>query len=153
MASGFLSGSKNFCKLFWVSCEVFVFARIRLDPSAPRLRIDDCFETRNSRLGPCGLLLSSHRSLQLEVRLRHCVYCTGPLYFWSFYRSRNFCEGGGDVVGVLTPLVGGVAQAFHDDRVVKLRVQLGEQEAERKDREEQVEVERESRVKEVRPWI
>ena len=45
----------------------FVFARIRpgsigwLDP-APRLRIDDCFETRNCRLGPCGLLLSSHRS-------------------------------------------------------------------------------------------
>ena len=29
-----------------------------LDP-VPRLRIDDCFETRNCRLGPCGLLLSS----------------------------------------------------------------------------------------------
>ena len=34
------------------------------------------------------------------------------------------CEGSGDVVGVLTLLVGGVAQAFHDDRVVELRVQL-----------------------------
>ena len=44
------------------------------------------------------------------------------------------CEGGGDVVGVLTPLVGGVAQAFHDDRVVELRVQLGVQEVEGKDR-------------------
>ena len=53
------------------------------------------------------------------------------------------CEGGGDVVGVLTLLVGGVAQAFHDDRVVELRVQLGVQEVERKDRKEQVEVERE----------
>ena len=42
------------------------------------------------------------------------------------------CEGSGDVVGVLTLLVGGVAQAFHDDRVVELRVQLGVQEAERK---------------------
>ena len=52
------------------------------------------------------------------------------------------CEGGGDVVGVVTPLVGGVAQAFHDDRVVELRVQLGVQEVEGKDREEQVEVER-----------
>ena len=31
------------------------------------------------------------------------------------------CEGGGDVVGVVTPLVGGVAQAFHDDRVVEVR--------------------------------
>ena len=63
------------------------------------------------------------------------------------------CEGGGDVVGVVTPLVGGVAQAFHDDRVVELRVQLGVQEVEGKDKEEQVEVERERRVKEVRPWM
>ena len=52
------------------------------------------------------------------------------------------CEGRGDVVGVLTLLVGGVAQAFHDDRVVKVRVQLGVQEVEEKDREEQVETEK-----------
>ena len=63
------------------------------------------------------------------------------------------CEGGGDVVGVVTPLVGGVAQAFHDDQIVELRVQLEVQEVEGKDREEQVEVERERRVKEVRPWM
>ena len=44
--------------------------------------------------------------------------------------------------GVLTLLVGGVAQAFHDDRVVELRVQLGVEEVEGKDREEQVEVEK-----------
>ena len=63
--------------------------------------------------------------------------------------TSRVCEGGGDVVGVLTPLVGGVAQAFHDDRVVELRVQLGVQEVEEKgDREEQVEVDREKRVKE-----
>ena len=68
-------------------------------------------------------------------------------------QTQTICEGGGDVVGVVTPLVGGVAQAFHDDRVVELRVQLGVQEVEGKDREEQVEVERERRVKEVRPWI
>ena len=65
----------------------------------------------------------------------------------------RYCEGGGDVVGVVTPLVGGVAQAFHDDRVVELRVQLGVQEVEGKDREEHVEVEKEKQVKEVRPWI
>ena len=55
------------------------------------------------------------------------------------------CEGGGDVVGVLTPLVGGVAQAFDDDRVVELRVQLAVQEVEGKeeDREGQMEVEEE----------
>ena len=65
------------------------------------------------------------------------------------------CEGGGDVVSVVTPLFGGVAQAFHDDQVVELRVQLEVQEVEGKeeDREEQVEVERERRVKEVRTWV
>ena len=42
-------------------------------------------------------------------------------------------------------LVGGVAQAFHDDQVVELRVQLGVQEVEGKeeDREGQVEAEEE----------
>ena len=64
------------------------------------------------------------------------------------------CEGGGDVVGVVTPLVGGVAQAFHDDQVVELKVQLGVQEVEGKeDREGQVEVEEEKRLKEVRSWM
>ena len=38
------------------------------------------------------------------------------------------CEGSGDVVGVVTLLVGGVAQTFHDDRVVELRVQFGVEE-------------------------
>ena len=67
--------------------------------------------------------------------------------------KQSWCEGVGDVVDVVTPLVGGVAQAFHDDRVVELRVQLEVQEVEGKDREEQVEVERERRVKEVRTWM
>ena len=60
----------------------------------------------------------------------------------------------GDVVGVVTPL-GGVAQAFHDDQVVELRVQLGVQEVEgtEEDREGQVEVEEEKRLKEVRSWM
>ena len=57
-------------------------------------------------------------------------------------------------MGVLTPLVGGVAQAFHDDQVVELRVQLVVQEVEGKeDREGQVEVEEEKRLKEVRSWM
>ena len=42
------------------------------------------------------------------------------------------CEGGVDVVGVVTPL-GGVAQAFHGDQVVELRVQLAVQEVEGKE--------------------
>ena len=48
------------------------------------------------------------------------------------------CEGGGDVVGVVTPLVGGVAQAFHDDQVVELRVQLAVKEVERRRQERTV---------------
>ena len=62
-----------------------------------------------------------------------------------------FCEGDGDVVGVVTPL-GGVAQAFHGDQVGELRVQLAVQEVEGKeeDREGQVEAEEEKRLKEKR---
>ena len=57
-------------------------------------------------------------------------------------------------MGVLTLHVSGVAQDFHDDRVVELRVQLGVQEVEGKeDREVQVEVEEENRLKEMRSCI
>ena len=64
------------------------------------------------------------------------------------------CEGDGDVAGVVTSL-GGVAQAFHGDQVVEPRVQLAVQEVEGKeeDREGQVEVEEEKRLKEVRSWM
>ena len=61
-----------------------------------------------------------------------------------------------DVVGVVTHL-GVVAQAFHGDQVVELRVQLAVQEVEGKeeeeDREGQVEVEEEKRLKDVRSWM
>ena len=59
-----------------------------------------------------------------------------------------------DVLGVVTPL-GGVAQVLHGDQVVELRVQLAMQEVEGKeeDREGQVEVEEEKRLKEVRSWM
>ena len=68
------------------------------------------------------------------------------------HRATLLCEGDGDVVGVVTPLVGGVAHAFHGDQVVELRVQLAVQEVEGKqeDSEGQVEVEEEKRRKEVR---
>ena len=48
-----------------------------------------------------------------------------------------------------------MAQAFHDDQVVELRVQLGVQdvEGEEEDKEGPVEVERENRLKEVRSWM
>ena len=55
------------------------------------------------------------------------------------------CEGGVDVVGVVTPLVREVAQVLHGDQVVELSGQLEVQEREGKeeDREGQVEVEEE----------
>ena len=58
-------------------------------------------------------------------------------------------------MSALTPLVGGVAQAFLGDQVVELRVQLAVQELEGKeeDRKGQVEVEEEKRLKEVRSWM
>ena len=58
-------------------------------------------------------------------------------------------------MGVVTHLVGGVAQAFHGDQVVELRVQLGVQEVEGKDdRKGQVEVEEErGELKEMRSWM
>ena len=67
-------------------------------------------------------------------------------------RACLWCEGGGDVVGVVTPLVRGVAQVLHGDQVVELSVQLAVQEVEGKeeDREGQVEVEEEKRLKEKR---
>ena len=51
--------------------------------------------------------------------------------------------GGVDVIGVVTPLVRGVAQVLHGDQVVELSVQLEVQEVEGKeeDKEGQVEVE------------
>ena len=62
------------------------------------------------------------------------------------------CVRGEGVQGVLTLICGGVAQTCHDDRAVELRVQLGVEDVERKDWEEQVEVE-ENRLKEMRPCI
>ena len=65
------------------------------------------------------------------------------------------CEGGVDVVGVVTPLRGG-AQVLHGDQVVELSVLLGVyQEGEvEEDGEGQVEVEREeSEVKERRSCV
>ena len=56
-----------------------------------------------------------------------------------------------DVVGVVTPLVRGVAQVLHGDQVVELRVQLAVQEVEEEeDKVGQVEVEEEKRIKEKR---
>ena len=70
--------------------------------------------------------------------------------------SRFNCEGDGDVVGVVTPLVRGGAQVLHGDQVVELSGQLEVQEREEKgeDGEGQVEVEEErGELKERRTWM
>ena len=73
-----------------------------------------------------------------------CVFC-GVLLFVSVVvcYCLLLCEGGVDVVGVVTPLVRGVAQVLHGDQVVELSGQLEVQEVEgrEEDREGQVEVE------------
>ena len=48
--------------------------------------------------------------------------------------SSTPCEGDGDVVGVVTPLVRGGAQVLHGDQVVELRVQLEVHEREERKR-------------------
>ena len=66
------------------------------------------------------------------------------------------CEGGVDVVGVVTPLRGGAQVVLHGDQVVELSVLLGvhEEGEVEKDGEGQVEVEREEgEVKEKRTWM
>ena len=66
------------------------------------------------------------------------------------------CEGGVDVVGVVTPLVRGGAQVLHGDQVVELSVLLDvhEKEEVEEDGEGQIEVEREEGdVKEKRSCV
>ena len=70
--------------------------------------------------------------------------------------SLSLCEGGVDVVGVVTPLRGGAQVVLHGDQVVELSVLLGvhEKEEVEEDGEGQVEVEREEgEVKEKRTWM
>ena len=62
------------------------------------------------------------------------------------------CEGVGGVQGALT-LLGGVAQAFHDDRVVELRVQLGVEEVDGEGQERTGKEEGRDRVKVNAPWM
>ena len=58
---------------------------------------------------------------------------------------RDWCEGGVDVVGVVTPFIRGGAQVLHGDQVVELSVllEVHEKEEEGEDGEGQIEVESE----------
>ena len=65
--------------------------------------------------------MKSHRPQQVPV-----------LLLLQLLRLPWFCEGDGDVVGVVTPLVRGGAQVLHGDQVVELSVLLEVQESEEK---------------------
>ena len=49
MTLGFLSGSRNFCKLPWVSCDVFVLHGYALDPLGGPVLHHDCIPIIVSR--------------------------------------------------------------------------------------------------------
>ena len=63
------------------------------------------------------------------------------------------CEGVGGVQGALTLFCGGVAHAFHDDRVVELKEQLVVEEVHGEGQEGKEKEERRGRIKENAPWI
>ena len=67
----------------------------------------------------------------------------------------TLCEGGVDVVGVVTPLVRGGAQVLHGDQFVELSVllEVHEKEEVEEDGEGQIEVEGEDELKEKRSCI
>ena len=60
-----------------------------LSPS-PRLHIGDCFEIHNFYWELCDLLLSGHQKILHEVRLHHCVSCTGPLWVLVLWQISQF---------------------------------------------------------------
>ena len=76
-----------------------------------------------------------------------------PVAPWHKSRQQRFCEGVGGVQGALTLFCGGVAQAFHDDRVVELREQLVVEEVDGERQEGKVKEEGRGRIKENAPWM
>ena len=104
---------------------------LRRHPASSSLVV---FASRASR----GLAVSQHHSL-ISAR---CA-CRGRCLLEIL--QCDACEGGVDVVGVVTPLVRGGAQVLHGDQVVELSVLLEvyEKEEEGEDGEGQIEVESE----------
>ena len=94
MTFGFLVGSRNFAKLFWVSCEVFVSHEYDcihcVAKSCTTTRhIDDCFATHFLHWEFCDPLWSSHQNYPLWARLNQWVFCKKPSLFSSWRRYHN----------------------------------------------------------------
>ena len=90
---GFLVGSRNFIRLFWVSWEVFVYMCRIVTTALPNLvpprHIDDCYAIHFLHWEFCDLLLSSHQHFPLWARLYQLVFCKKPSLFLSSCTYRN----------------------------------------------------------------
>ena len=84
-------GSRNFRKLFSVSCEVFEWQDL-----VPRQRTGDCLEIHLPRWGLCDQPLSSHQTFLPDVLFPQCVFCKEPLWFWFACRLRKFGPSGSE---------------------------------------------------------
>ena len=58
--------------------------------SVSRQRTGDCSEMHPPHWQHCDLLFSSHQSFLHKVPPHQCVFCKGPLSFWSASIHRNF---------------------------------------------------------------
>ena len=97
------------------------------------------------------------RVARLQLLTPAAVAASADQASWSAGTTQRIphfadCEGDGDVVGVVTPLVRGGAQVLHGDQVVELSVllEVHEREEEEEDGEGQIEVEGEDELKEKR---
>ena len=91
-----------------------------------------------------------------DINILHITECLLLSCIAFFEDWSSICEGGVDVIGVVTPLIRGGAQVLHGDQVVQLRVQLDVHKREEKgeDGERQIEVESErGELKEKRSWM
>ena len=83
---------------------------------------------------------------------KHCQVAHEARHLTSLGSSPNpidtHCEGVGGVQGALTLFCGGVAQAFHDNRVVELKEQLVVEEVDGEGQEGKVKEEGRGRIKE-----
>ena len=84
-------GSRNFRKLFSVSCEVFEWQDL-----VPRQRTGDCLEIHLPCWGLCDQPLSSHQTFLPDVLFPQCVFCKEPLWFWFACRLRKFGPSGSE---------------------------------------------------------
>ena len=116
-----------------------------------------------SQCSECGELRVVRKWLVIRcwgMSLRNRDYVQGESALWRTLwmvdQVSLTCEGGVDVVGVVTPLRGGAQVVLHGDQVVELSALLGvhEKGEVKEDGEGQVEVEREEgEVKEKRTWM